>query len=234
MSTFDNRTGGRLRFRPVTTMTPELAAQLSANPDCAERSESDEVRRRWNTTIHESCHVVVAAVLRLNPQMAVLMPGGGGMITYGWPGLGGFRRAVVAVAGCIAWEMKFPTPTALPTRPPVTLTNTQVCMLEAAYEESPMSDAEVVAAWADRLPARFVQRIDRATQTARGILQRHEANVLHIALSLWMRGILLPNDLQPLLPKRPRKATETPQDETSRAGSSCWNIRTALSNWGRF
>jgi len=183
----------------------EMDAQLSANPDCPERSGSDEVRRRWNTAVHEACHVVVAAVLRLNPKMAVIMPGGGGMATYGWPGLGGFRRAVVAVAGCISWELKFPTPASLPSRPPLTLTNTQLCMLEATYEELPTSDAQVVADWAERLPARFVQRIDRATQTARGILQKYEDSVLYVALSLWMRGILLPNDLQHLLPKRPRR-----------------------------
>jgi hypothetical protein len=188
----------------------------------------EEGRWRYETACHEAGHLIAARVLAEEAGLpvspggaAALLPGGGGL-TYAVRRRDSskFDSAVLAAAGPAAGAL------ARRTRPPrgevAALTEAQppgglspatYSGVVAAYEAGGVSDAETVRAYCTASiqgPHVWASRWRTVHATARRLVREHRREILAVAGVLYLRGIILPSEIENIAGRRPAQSKERP------------------------
>ena len=155
--------------------------------------------RRWSVALHESGHVVAAAVLLGDTCPGAVLLGGGGFAFLAVTEPLSFESALAVAAGAAAEELAerhAPPPTPEPVgdlgRPLPTPAADDVYVLTAFRTAKP--DALAIAEWCIREcpdePERWRERHAWLDFTAKWFVHRNELEILSIATKLFVRGIV--------------------------------------------
>lgn len=205
------RLGNRtLRFKLSDVLfalsnAPDTAIFTSSEQELPDCRQSDE-HHRWEVSLHEAGHAVVAHALGLTAQSVRLLPDGGGSCETE-PIAKNYFGALVAAAGPIAqkrFALEFARPVEGAPSEILDQQRDEICRIEEVMHGKTslviQSDESRLRHYAIaggiRNPEFWASRLIEIDQEANEILDLHEDSVLNLARALYMRGELIGDDAE--------------------------------------